>query len=58
MTGAPAPVLRTGPAACCPSCGTGLDGGPVAYWCAGCRRGVQAADVDITYHAPDRRAAA
>jgi hypothetical protein len=54
----PAVPLRTGPAAGCPSCGTALDGGPVTYWCAPCRRGVHAADIDVTYRAPDRRAAA
>jgi hypothetical protein len=51
MTGAPALVLRTRPPARCPADGTDLDGGPVAYWCAACGRGVHAADVDFSFHA-------
>ena len=43
------------PAQWCPACGTGLDGGPVVFWCAGCRRGVQAADLDVEYRAPGLR---
>ena len=41
MTG-PLPARRG------PSCGTVLDGGPVVFWCAGCRRGVQAAHQNTT----------
>ena len=48
MTG-PLPARR------CPSCGTVLDGGPVLFWCAACRRGVQAADLDVEYRAPGSR---
>jgi hypothetical protein len=33
----------------CPRCGAPLDGGPVVFWCSGCRRGVQAADLDVEY---------
>jgi predicted RNA-binding Zn-ribbon protein involved in translation (DUF1610 family) len=36
----------------CPSCGTGLDGGPVVFWCARCGRRVQAADLDVEYRPP------
>ncbi len=39
----------------CPSCGTELDGGPVVFWCAGCGRGVQAADLDVEYQLPGPR---
>lgn len=39
----PWPVRR------CPSCGMVLDGGPVVFWCAGCGRSVQAADVDVAF---------
>ena len=39
----------------CPSCGTGLDSGPVVFWCATCRRQVQAADLDVEYRAPGSR---
>jgi len=44
MTG-PLPARRG------PSCGTVLDGGPVVLWCAACRRGVQAAELDVEYRA-------
>ncbi len=40
------------PAWRCPSCGTVLDGGPVVFWRARCRHGVQAADVDVEYRPP------
>jgi hypothetical protein len=36
--------LRTGRAALCPRDSAPLDGGPVAYWCPVCGRGVMAAD--------------
>jgi hypothetical protein len=39
----------------CPSCGTKLDGGPVVLWCARCRRGVQAADLDLEYRPRESR---
>jgi hypothetical protein len=45
-------VPRTGPVPLCPGCAAELDGGPVAYWCPGCGRGVMAADLDISYHPP------
>jgi DNA-directed RNA polymerase subunit RPC12/RpoP len=38
----------------CPRCATALDGGPVAYYCARCGRGVMAADLDTDYHPPRR----
>jgi hypothetical protein len=40
------------PARLCPHCGTVVDGGPVVFWCAHCRRGVQAADLDVEYRPP------
>lgn len=48
MTG-PLPARR------CPSRGTVLDGGPVVFWRAGCRRGVQAADLDVEHRPPGSR---
>lgn len=42
--------------AACPRCRTQLDEGPVVYRCSRCRRAVQAADLDVEYHAPARRA--
>jgi len=48
MTG-PLPAQR------CPSCGTVLDGGPVVFWCAACRRRVQAADLAVEHPAPGWR---
>jgi len=40
----------------CPSCGTVLDGAPVLFWCAACRRRrVHAADLDVEYQAPGSR---
>ncbi|GGO67096.1 hypothetical protein [Nonomuraea cavernae] len=41
----------------CPRCATRLDGGPVQFYCAGCRRTVFAADLDHEFHALLRRAA-
>ena len=46
------PLLRTGPQARCPGCGTPLDGGPVLYCCQTCHHAVPAADVDTEYHVP------
>jgi hypothetical protein len=53
-------TARLVPVACCPSCGTVLDGGPVLYHCPACRRGVYAADLDTSIHdhGTERRAAA
>lgn len=48
--------LRIGPVACCPSCGTPLDGGPVLFHCPACRTGVYAADA-IPAHPSERSAA-
>jgi hypothetical protein len=48
---------RSGPLPRCPADRTVLDGGPVAYWCPACRRGIPAADLDTDYHPPARRAA-
>ena len=48
MTG-PLPARR------CPSCGTVLDGDPAVFWRGACRRGVQAADLDVEYRAPGSR---
>lgn len=48
-------VPRTRPVPRCPACADELDGGPVAYWCGGCRRRVMAADLDISYHPPVAR---
>jgi hypothetical protein len=45
---APLP-LRTGPQQLCPSCTSGLDGGPVVFWCPRCRCGMHAADLDEGY---------
>ncbi|WP_156325489.1 hypothetical protein [Nonomuraea sp. SBT364] len=39
-------------AATCPRCTTALDGGPIVYRCAACRRTVYAADLDTEHHAP------
>jgi predicted RNA-binding Zn-ribbon protein involved in translation (DUF1610 family) len=36
----------------CLSCGAGLDGGPVVFWCARCGRRVQAAAVDVGHRPP------
>lgn len=41
--------------AACPHCHTALDGGPVVYRCAHCRRSVQAADLDLEHHAPPQQ---
>ena len=46
------PLLRSGPLARCPGCGTPLDGGPVLYRCQTCHHAVPAADVDTEYHVP------
>ena len=46
----PAVPLRTGPAALCPRDSAPLDGGPVAYHCPVCRRGVMAADARTEYN--------
>jgi len=49
----PAPAgaaARLGPLPRCPRCAGVLDGGPVAYHCAACGRGVMAADIDTDYH--------
>ena len=43
-------VARTRPVPRCPRCAGALDGGPVAYRCARCGRGVMAADLDTEYH--------
>ena len=51
------PLLRVGPLARCPNCGTALDGGPVLYICHICHRAVSAADVDTEYHTPRTLAA-
>ncbi len=48
----PMAVPRLGPIPRCPRCATVLDGGPVAYHCARCGRGVMAADIDTEYHPP------
>ncbi len=45
-------VSRTGPLPRCPRCAAVLDGGPVAYRCTPCGRGVMAADIDTDYHPP------
>ncbi len=42
-------LVRTSPQKRCPACAARLDGGPVVFWCPGCRRGVQAADIDEGY---------
>jgi len=47
----PTPTMT---AATCPTCGQALDGGPVLYYCASCRRAVWAADLDIEYRTPGR----
>jgi hypothetical protein len=39
--------LASAPVRSCPACGTALDGGPVLFWCARCRRGVYAADLGV-----------
>jgi hypothetical protein len=45
MTG-PWPAWR------CPSCGIGLDGGPVVFRCGRCGHRGQAADLDVEYRPP------
>jgi hypothetical protein len=47
--------LRTRPVPRCPRCTAVLDGGPVAYHCGRCGRGVMAADLDTTWHPPAPR---
>lgn len=37
------------PVAVCPACAAVLDGGPVVFWCPGCRRGLHAADLDVDF---------
>ncbi|MGW0195913.1 hypothetical protein [Nonomuraea sp. NPDC003201] len=49
--------LSPWPINCCPRCKAQLDGGPVQFYCASCRRGVFAADLDHEIQAPMRRAA-
>jgi hypothetical protein len=39
----------------CPRCRAVLDGGPVAFHCTPCERGVMAADLDTDYHPPTAR---
>lgn len=48
-------VASTAPVPRCPSCAAVLDGGPVAYHCTPCGRGVMAADLDTDYHPPASR---
>ena len=45
---------RIGPVKTCPRCKQALDGGPVLYYCASCRRAVWAADLDLEYRTPGR----
>lgn len=45
------------PMACCPRCRARLDGGPVQYFCARCRRTIFAAQLDHETHALLRRTA-
>jgi len=47
-------LTHTMTAATCPTCGQALDGGPVLYYCASCRRAVWAADLDLEYRTPGR----
>jgi hypothetical protein len=49
--------LSPWPATFCPRCKTRLDGGPVQFYCAGCRRTVFAADLDHETHVPLRSTA-
>ena len=42
-------IVRASPVACCPGCGAALDGGPVVFWCPGCRHGVHAADLEVEF---------
>ncbi|MET9243870.1 hypothetical protein [Nonomuraea sp. NPDC003709] len=49
--------LSPWPAKHCPRCTAQLDGGPVQFYCALCRRAVFAADINNEMHAPLRRAA-
>ncbi|MBO0817686.1 MAG: hypothetical protein J2P30_21360 [Actinobacteria bacterium] len=42
-------VALARPAAVCPACQAVLDGGPVVFWCPGCRRGLHAADLDVDF---------
>lgn len=42
----PARPAALGPVKRCPRCATCLDGGPVLFHCATCRRAVYAADLD------------
>ena len=41
--------VRARPAALCPACRAPLDGGPVVFWCPGCRRGLHAADLNVDF---------
>ncbi|WP_433474177.1 hypothetical protein ACQPZP_36260 [Spirillospora sp. CA-142024] len=45
------PALRVSAARLCPTCRTGLDGGPVRYRCEPCGKSVMAADLDNEFHA-------
>jgi hypothetical protein len=45
-------MTSSGPQSLCPSCGAGLAGGPVVFWCALCDHRVQAADLDVEYRPP------
>lgn len=42
----------------CPRCRAALDGGPVLFYCAPCRRAVYAADIPTETTSIERRAAA
>ncbi|MFC4588631.1 hypothetical protein [Sphaerisporangium corydalis] len=48
---------RAGAAKPCPRCHAPLDGGPVLFHCAPCRRAVYAADLDSEFHATLGKAA-
>ncbi|MEV0197381.1 hypothetical protein [Nonomuraea sp. NPDC050691] len=49
--------VASGPVKCCPRCRTVLDGGPVLFHCATCRRAVYAADLDNEFPVSLGRAA-
>jgi hypothetical protein len=51
--GASGTGARSRPVPRCPRCHAVPGGGPVAYRCGPCGRGVMAADIDLTYHAPE-----